>query len=148
MNVLMHQDPEIFESINMEFSNPIESVTDEIMADLAAIRSVVINRPSPRRGIAVCEVGPKIAEIVSFRSEMVVDDIKDDSEVARMAGVHEPFEPLGPTVAGVGRKWIDSVVPPVTCSGKLRFNSNNPRKVGPWFLAPSKLWQAMQPYVV
>ena len=42
-------------------------------------------------------------EVVPFRAEVVVDDVEDEREPVRMAGVEEALQPFGTAVRGVRR---------------------------------------------
>ena len=60
---------------------------------------------------ASVKYGPNDGEPVP-RADVVVDDVEEDGEAARVAGVHEPLQRVGPAVGLVHRPQADPVVPP------------------------------------
>jgi hypothetical protein len=50
---------------------------------------------------------------------MVVNDIKNHGQSMAMSGVHESAKVIGPSVASSGREETDSVVSPISISGKI-----------------------------
>jgi len=119
--------------VHVILSNPIECIADEKMAHRLTIWTIVIDSITPRRPIAIREIGAEVSQIISFRAQMVVDDVQDHGKPRRMAGIDQPFQPLRPTVAGLRRKRIDAVVAPIATSGKLRdrhqLNGRDPHSV-------------------
>ena len=65
------------------------------------------------------EVRTEFSQIVAFRTHVVVYDVQHDGQARSVAGIHQLFQTLGPTVGRVGSKKIDSVVTPVPAPGKL-----------------------------
>ncbi len=66
--------------VDMKFGDPIQRVLNEIISYLVAERAVEIERLSPRRFIAIGEVGTEVGEIISLGSEMVIDHVKDHGQ--------------------------------------------------------------------
>jgi hypothetical protein len=105
--------------IEMELGKPVQRVVDDEAADGVAAATVVVDRWSPRRAVGIGEVGTELGEVVSFRSEMVVDDVEHGSESAPVTSVDEPLKPRGAAVAGLRREERHAVVAPVAVAGKL-----------------------------
>src|SRR5439155_18815863 len=59
--------------------------------------------------------------IISFRTQVVVDDVEYHRHTAPVACVDQPLEPLRPTIAVLYGEGVDAVVSPVTIPGKLRY---------------------------
>src|SRR6185312_16180193 len=83
--------------------------------------AVEIDRGAPWRVVPLGEELRRVEmEIVPLRTEMVVDDVKQDGEAARMAGVDEVLQIVGPAVAAVGREEQHAVIAPIALAGKIR----------------------------
>ena len=105
--------------IDMELVDPHESVLDEIAPHVIAVGTIEIHGLAPRRLVAVGEVGSEFAEVVPFRSEVVVDDIEDDGEIVGVRRVDQTLEGQRPAVGALRRIGLDAVVAPVPRSRKL-----------------------------
>ena len=51
---------------------------------------------------------------------MVVDDVKQDGQAFRMAGIYQPLQPLGPPYAWCGAYEGDPFVAPAIATEELR----------------------------
>jgi hypothetical protein len=65
------------------------------------------------------EVRPERGELVPW-ADVVVDDVKEDGQAARVRGVHEPLQRVGPAVRLVHRPQPDPVVSPAVLAGVRR----------------------------
>src|SRR6185437_8857594 len=97
----------------MVLGQPVQSIVDKETPHLAASGAIEIDRRAPWCSIAVGEVWAVLAKIISFRAQMVVDDIKHDREALAMTRVDQQFESGGTAIRGVRRVWIGAVVTPV-----------------------------------
>src|SRR4051794_12476186 len=79
------------QSVDVVVPKPHQRVVDDEAPDLVALRSIKVDGLSPRIG-SVAEVRPEQRQIVSARTEVVVDDIQDDRETAPMGFVDETRE--------------------------------------------------------
>src|SRR5215467_6919037 len=96
---------------------PIQGVVDEEFANCPAVRSVKVDRISPRRLIAIGEELWRVfAKVVPFRSKVVVNHIQQDHESGSMSGLHQVLQFLGTTVTAVRRIGKNSVVSPIAAS--------------------------------
>ena len=59
-------------------------------------------------------------EIISLRAEVIVDDVEKHHQPARVCGIDQRLEIVGPAVDAVRRKQQNAVVTPVPASGKIR----------------------------
>src|SRR2546422_11454126 len=103
----------------MKLSDPIESIIDEIRADFVAVRPIVVDRTSPRSSVSVRKVGTELAQIISFRSKVVIHYIQYDGDPLFMSGVEEGFKTFRPSIRGLDCIGIHAVVSPVARAGKL-----------------------------
>ena len=91
--------------VEMEFLEPIERVVHHEVAHRTARVAVEIDRRAPRR---VMPLGEEVAgddvQVITLRSEMVVDDVEQDREAARVAGLDQRLQVLGAAVGGGGRE--------------------------------------------
>src|SRR5437016_196462 len=78
--------------IDVKLIDPHQCIVNKEPSHVIALRAVEIDRLAPRRLVAVGEVRTEIAQIVSFRAEMVVDDVENDGEASLMRAVDETLE--------------------------------------------------------
>src|SRR5262245_1752107 len=106
-------EPQAVETIAVE---PMQRIPDREGADL---RSTVIDGMAPRR-MGGSEERRRIAmQKVSFRTEVIVDDIEKDHQAARMRRVDECAQIVGPAIGAVGRIEQDAVVAPVVLAREI-----------------------------
>ena len=103
----------------MEVGDPMEGVFQKEAPHLLAVGTVKVEGFPPGGAAAVGEVGPEIPQVVAFRAQVVVDHVQQHGQTPAMAGVHQPFQPLGSAIALLHRKGINAVVAPVTAARKL-----------------------------
>src|SRR5579863_2212012 len=77
--------------IDVVLSQPVQRVVDEETPYLRALRTVEIDRGTPWRAITIREIGAVLAQVVSFRTQMVIDDVQHYREPFVMTGVDEPL---------------------------------------------------------
>src|SRR5712671_6987878 len=105
----------------MILHEPKKGVLDKEAANGAALRAVEIDGLSPRRPISVAEIRSELAEVVSFRSKVVVYNIESHSEPMGVCGVNESLKREWTSVTILDGKRVDAVVAPIARSGKLRY---------------------------
>lgn len=66
------------------------------------------------------EVGAELAEVVSFRTQMVVNDVENHGDAMRVACVDEALQSARAAITFLDRVEVDAVVPPVARAGKRR----------------------------
>src|SRR5439155_19429236 len=94
-------------------------VLDEVAPDAGTVRAVEVEGASPWGLVAIREVRPELGKVVPFGPEMVVDDVEEDGEALRVAGVHEAAQPLRTAVGRLRRVEVNAVVAPVARAGEL-----------------------------
>src|SRR5258707_8593 len=81
------------EPVEAIFFEPIERVVDHEVAYRPAPRSLKIKCGAPW---GVVPFGKEIrrdrVKVIPLRAEMVVDDVEENGEAARMAGLDQPFQ--------------------------------------------------------
>src|SRR5947209_17444703 len=93
--------------VEMEFFDPITAVADEEFADRPGARAVKINRVAPLGGsFAVDVVVRENPEIISVRSEVVVNDVKDDREAEGVRAIDEKPQVIRRTIQAAGGKKV------------------------------------------
>src|SRR5258706_7461530 len=105
----------------MHVAQPIQSTLDKVANHLIAIGSIEVESLSPGRLIFAGEIGPKFSEIISFWPEMVVDNIQDRREAARVAGVDQFLQFSRTTVTILCGIGSNPVVSPVSPARELRY---------------------------
>src|SRR5436190_16797203 len=108
------------QSVAVKLVDPLQRVVDEEPAHVVAARPVEIERESPRRFVAIGEVRTELGEVVSFRTEVVVDHVEENRETALMTGIDESLERARTAVRILRRVRIRAIVSPVARAGKLR----------------------------
>ena len=80
--------------VDVEVAQPPQRVVDEYAAPAAA-RAVEVD-PGPQGWVPVGEVRTEPRQVVPRRAEVVVDDVEEDAQAPRVAGVDEPRSAAGP----------------------------------------------------
>src|SRR5882762_2357984 len=106
--------------INMKSFQPVESVFDEKAAYVIAFGSVKVQRRSPRRLVMLGKIRTIFAQIIAFRSEVVVDDVQCHGEAPRMCGIHQQLQIVRSSVTILNGKGIHAVIAPISRARKLR----------------------------
>src|SRR6266498_1370347 len=95
---------------------PMQRVADGEGADLW---NAIVDGMSPRRVSAGEECRRIAVEVVTLRAEMVVDDVEENHEPARMRFVDQRPQIVGPTIGAVGRIEQDAVITPISAACKI-----------------------------
>ena len=99
--------------------------------DLVAVPVVEIDRIAPRRAIAICKVGAKVAKIIALRTQMIVNNIQNNAETKSVRRIDESLHPVGAAVRMMRRVEIDAVVSPSARLLRIRhrhqFDMGEPR---------------------
>src|SRR5258706_955172 len=114
--------------IDVKFRDPIQSILNKEFSYLIAEGSVEVERRSPRRLVAIGEVRSEVGEIISFRTEMIVDHVENHREAAPVTGIDEPLHRLRSTVGVLHRERQHTVVAPIAAAGKLRYRHQLDRR--------------------
>ena len=108
------------ESIEVKFLEPVERVVNEEVAHRARVRTIEVDAGAPRRVMAVREELRCVeVQIIAFGPEMVIDDVEQHHQAARVRGGHQRLEILGRAVGGIGREGKHAVVPPAPRARKV-----------------------------
>src|SRR5438093_11263101 len=105
--------------IEVVIRNPFQRIGNEKVPDLIAVSIIKVQGRSPRRLVPIRKIWRKLREIISLGANVVVYDVEDRCEAALVAGIDEPLECDGTTIRILNRKWKDTVVTPITRTGKL-----------------------------
>ena len=107
--------------VDMVLLQPVKGVVHHEVAHNPAVLSVVVDRRTPRRAVALGEERRRILrEIVSLGSEMVVDDIDEHHQPAAVRRLDQKLEVVGLAVAGFGCEQVGAVIAPVEAARRLR----------------------------
>src|SRR5262245_26727222 len=107
------------QAINMILLDPHADIVQYKGPHCIAAPVVVIDRPPPRRLVTVCEVRPKFLEIIALWTQVVIDDVKKESQLGCMTGVDEALQAMRTPIAIVWRVGMDTIVAPVARARKL-----------------------------
>jgi hypothetical protein len=106
-------------AVDVALAHPVECVVDEIASDLVALWPIEVERLTPRRAVTVGEVGPELGQVVSFRPEVVVDDVEDYPEPNAVSAIDEAPQSIRASIGALRRIGICTVVSPVAATGEL-----------------------------
>ena len=107
------------QAVDVELTHPVARVLDEVAPDAGAVRAVEVEGAPPWGLVAIREVRPELGKVVPLGPEMVVDDVEEDGEALRVAGVHEAAQPLRTAVGRLRRIEVNAVVTPVARAREL-----------------------------
>src|SRR5579863_1585048 len=110
--------------IDVELGDPLQGVLDEVVAYLVAVGSVKIEGFAPICFVYISEIRAKIGQIISFGTEVVVNNIERHCNSVLMTSVHKPLERVWASVRFLDCKRIHAVVSPVSTPRKLRHGHN------------------------
>src|SRR3712207_6699508 len=85
----MHRVPP--QRIDVELGDPKQDIVDEELPDCVTVAAVEVERLTPPDSIALGKVCPEVAQMVSFRAEVVVNHIYYNSQAATVTGIDEPL---------------------------------------------------------
>ena len=64
------------QSIDVILANPVQRILDDVAPDLLTALIVVVDRVTPYGVVAVSKIWTELAEVIAFRSDVVVHDIQ------------------------------------------------------------------------
>ena len=94
----------------------------------AHLRLTEIDRVPPRRLRFHEEFRRVSAKVVSFRPEVIVDDVEQHHQAALVRGVHQRFEVFRPAIGAVGRVPEHAVIAPVAAACEIRYRHQFERR--------------------
>ena len=108
------------QAVEVVLLDPVERVVDHERAHHLRAGPVVVDPVAPRGLVPrVEEVGRVAVQIVALGPEVVVDDVEEDGEAARVRGVHQRLEVLGPAVGRLGGVEEHAVVAPAPAAREV-----------------------------
>jgi hypothetical protein len=106
--------------IEVELFDPVRRVARVELAYRLRVRAVEVDRIAPLGRLVVAKVMRRIAgQPVAVGAEVVVDDVEDDGESARMRGIDEAAEIGGRAVKPRGRVEAHAVVAPAELADEV-----------------------------
>ena len=102
------------QTVELEFSDPIDGVLDHELANRSRPLAIVIYAIAPWRLVMLGEERRIGRHVVAVRPEVIVNHIEEHADSPLMGGVHEGHEIFRPpvtTVRSIGQHSI--VAPPV-----------------------------------
>ena len=116
-------------TVAMKIPEPHKRVVNEEAAHFIAATFVEVDGGTPRRMVFVREVRRKTIRVIAHRTEVVVDHVEDDGQVACVAGIDEALEAVRSTVRLEYGEEKDTVVTPAAIACELvnghHFNVRN-----------------------
>jgi hypothetical protein len=100
------------QAVEVVVAEPHRRVVAEEPAHLVAAGVIEVHGVAPRRVVAIREVRPELANVVTGRPEVVVDDIENNGQAMRMTRIDQSLQVVGRSVAVVWREQVDAVVTP------------------------------------
>src|SRR5215469_7274344 len=109
------------QSVEMILAQPIKRILNEELPHHFASPTIEINSLAPWRVVMIREeFGSVEPQVIPFRSEVVVDNIKKYHQASMVGNLHEMFQIMRSTVLAIGRKRKNAVISPVPPPGKIR----------------------------
>jgi hypothetical protein len=108
------------ETIHMIFGHPVKSILNDESPDLITPRPIKVDSRTPWRLVAVSKIRCVITEIVSLRSQMVVNDVEKDGQAVPVAGISEILQPVRSAITVLRGVKRNAIIPPVPFPGELR----------------------------
>src|SRR6185437_10213587 len=94
------------QSIEVKLAQPVQRVRAEELPHRGAALGIEIDRSAPGRVVPLVEELWRVErQVVALRAEVVIDHIEQHHQPARVGGVNQRLEVLGPSVAGIRSKW-------------------------------------------
>ena len=100
------------QAVDVVMAQPAERIVDEEAPHLVGVGAVEVDGGAPRRVAIRPEVRPIAAQAVPDRAEVVIDDVEEDGEAARVAGVDEALQAVRSAVGCVRREQRRAVIAP------------------------------------
>src|SRR5206468_4958202 len=101
------------EAVDMELTDPHAPVLGYVAARPLAAGAVEVHRRTPRRRVAIGEVRTVLGQVVPLGAEVVVHDVEEDRQTARVARVHETPQAARSPVRRLRREEVHAIVSPV-----------------------------------
>jgi hypothetical protein len=98
------------QAVEVIVAQPHQCIVANKSPNMVAIRTIEIYCLPPRRSVTIGEIWSEVSEVVPGGAQMVVNDIKDYSQAAAVAGVDQALEPLRTSIGVVRRVKIDTIV--------------------------------------
>ena len=103
----------------MKIADPVESVLGEIANNFVASGAVEVYSLPPRGSILIRVVRSKVSEVISFRAQVVVDDIEHDRQSVPVARIDKPLQAFRAAIAILHSKGMNPVVAPIAVAWEL-----------------------------
>jgi len=103
----------------MKIAQPHQRVVAKKTAHVFAVRAVIIQSFAPGRRVTLREIRRKFCEIISRRTQMIIDDVQNDAQSARVAGIHQFFQIVRRTIGMMRREQIHAVIAPAVIAGEF-----------------------------
>src|SRR5207248_8132057 len=101
--------------VEVKLLEPVERVVHYEIAHRPGARPVIIDRRAPGRVVPLGEeIGRDRVQVIPFRAEMVVDDIEEYRDPARVTRIDERLQSLRAAIARARREPLDAVISPIT----------------------------------
>src|SRR5262245_26360083 len=75
------------QSIKPKLRDPIKGIQYEETANLIAGGTIKIDGIPPRSVVSIGKIGTKASQVIAFRTQVVINNIQNDSQTVIMAGV-------------------------------------------------------------
>src|SRR5215813_2640558 len=77
--------------IDMKIGDPFDCIRDEKMAHFVAVRIVEVERLSPGCLISIGKIRTELRQIISFGTNVVIDNVKNHCKISGMADINQLF---------------------------------------------------------
>src|SRR4030095_9906529 len=107
------------QSVDVKIAYPVAGVFNKETTDCIAVRYSEIERQAPGGSVAIGKIRCEVGKIISFRTEVIVNDVENDGQTLAVARIDEALEATRSAVGILHSEWINTVIAPVSVTGKL-----------------------------
>src|SRR5208337_522619 len=102
------------QTVKMVLGQPIQGVVNEEVPNGPAFCSIEVDGIAPWRMMTIGEKLRSVkAEIISFRTKVVVDDVQENHHAAAVSRLNQFLKIFRAAIGGIGCERIDAVVSPI-----------------------------------
>src|SRR2546425_3450471 len=106
--------------IHVIFMDPVQGILDKEIPYAGTVFSIEIDGRPPSRSMPAGKEGRvECAQIIAFRTQMVVDHVENDCQAETVSRIHEVGQLLGPAVTARRCEQSNAVIAPIALAGKI-----------------------------
>src|SRR5690554_2894472 len=100
---------------------PHDGVVDEEATHFVTVAAIDVDGCAPWGVVILGKIRAEMAQVVTDRPQMVVDDVEYHGQATLMRGIHEALQSFRPAVLMMRRVQINAVITPAAIAGEFRY---------------------------